>query len=135
MNKDQLLTQQLIGYGIYTTAGLIYCFVDGGDSMFLLVIFFSIFVFIYNLLFTFLGSLLFKKWLLIHLLTPQIVGLTLFIYLKLSAKNTTTSDTDKLIGGYLILSTIFNVYTYFKYRGNQSSTSPIHVNKGKNPNG
>jgi hypothetical protein len=116
MNKAQLLTQQIIGYGIYTTAGLIYCFIDKGNYLFLMVIGFSILAFIYNLLFTFLGSLLFKEKLLLHLLTPQIVGLFLFIILKLSAENATTSDTVKLIWGYLILSTIFNVFTYLKNR-------------------
>jgi hypothetical protein len=122
MNKDQILTQQLISYGIYTSAGLIYSFIDMGDYLFLLVIFFSIFAFIYNLLFTFLGWLLFKKRLLLHLLTPQIFCLSLFIILKLRKENAIDNDTDKLILGYLFLSTIINIYTYFKYRKKQSLT-------------
>jgi hypothetical protein len=122
MNKDQILTQQLISYGIYTSAGLIYSFIDMGDYLFLLVIFFSIFAFIYNLLFTFLGWLLFQKRLLIHLLTPQIFCLSLFIILKLRKENAIDNDTVKLILGYLFLSTIINIYTYFKYRKKQSLT-------------
>jgi hypothetical protein len=129
MNKDQILTQQLISYGIYTTAGLIYSFIDMGDILFLLVIFFSIFAFIYNLLFTYLGWLLFKKRLLLHLLTPQIFGLSLFIILKLRREHAIDNDTDKLFLGYLFLSTIINIYTYFKYRGKQSLTINMQDSK------
>jgi hypothetical protein len=123
MNKDQIMTQQLISYGIYTTAGIIYSFIDKGNSLFLLVIFFSIVAFIYNLLFTYLGSLLFKKRLLPHLLTPPIVGLSLFMILKLRRAHAIDRDTDKLFLGYLFLSAVINCYTYFKYRGKESLTS------------
>jgi hypothetical protein len=121
--KDKLWTRQIINYSIYTTAGVIYGLFGtegAGTSGILLlpIILFTILLFIFNLSFTYLGQIIFKeqRQLLFALLTPQLIGLLIFIILLLRDQYIIDNDSDKVLWGFLVLTTILNIWTYFTLR-------------------
>ncbi len=124
--KDKLWTRQIINYGIYTIAGVIYGLFGtsgAGTSGILLlpIILFTILLFIFNLSFTYLGQLIFKeqRQLLFALLTPQFIGLILYSILLFRDKYIIDNDLDKVLWGFLVLTTILNIWTYFILRPKQ----------------
>jgi len=123
MTTDPLIRQQLFSYIIYTTLGIIYGLfgTSGAGTSGILVIpiiLFSIVVFLYNLGFIFLGQLLFgqDKYLLIALLTPQIIALVILVTIKTQSKYILDFDFDKVLFGFLIITTILNIWTFIKLK-------------------
>lgn len=118
--KDKLWTRHIINYGIYTAVGIIYgLFGTGGAGtsgiLLLPIILFTILLFLFNIVFTYLGQFIFReeRQLLLALLTPQFIGLSIFITQLLKDKYIIDNDLDKILWGALVITTVLNIWTYF----------------------
>lgn len=126
------MTKQIINYLIYTTAGLLYGMfgTNGAGTTGILIIpilLFTIILFVYNLSFTFLGQFIFSKQslLLLQLLTPQLIGLIIFIVLSFRNKYIINNDLDKVLWGFLILTTLLNIWTYLILKKDEAAKDKL----------
>ena len=138
--KNKLIYKKLINYLIYTIPCLIYGLygTDGAGTTGILVFptfIFSILLFFYDLGFTYLGLKIFKnsKLIIVAYLLPQIIGLIIFIFRKYNHKYILDSDTDIILWFLLVLMTLLNSLTYFKFvkraiKPNKSHEADIHFN-------
>lgn len=123
MDKS-LIKSQFFNYIIYTTLAGLYALLDEGGAgtfgiLFFPVILFTVLVFLYNMSFTFLGQFIFgcRRYLVWSLLTPQIIAFLLFGSIKLNSVYIIDRDFDPFLYGFLIVTGILNVLTFFRIKG------------------
>ena len=117
----KLIKQQFINFLVYVSVGLIYGLYINSESLtYILPIFvFSCLLFIASTLLIYGCQRIFKKMNLIIYLIPQLIGLSILIFILISNRNIgyiIGYGIDGILWGFQLFSTLLNIRTYFAYK-------------------